>query len=162
MQFRSIAAAVFAAALAFAFTGAAQAQAVKQIQLTEKQVQNYIAAQKTMPDAPEKPNPRVQAQLEDAAKKAGFASYAEFGDVAANIAMIVDGIDPKTKAFTEPVDAIKKELAEVQADRSMPAREKQAALKELNDALKDAQPVQFKGNIELVKKYYDKLAPASQ
>jgi hypothetical protein len=153
---------MIAAIVAVAFTlsaGVAGAQAVKQIQLTEKQVLGYIAAQKEMP-ASEKPDAKAKAQMEAVAKKNGFASAAEFEDVASNISMIVDGIDPKTKAFTEPLDGIKKELAEVQADRSMPAREKQAALKELNEALKDAQPIQFKGNIELVKKHYDKLQPA--
>ena len=30
-------------------------------------------------------------------------------------------------------------------------------LEELNEALKSAQPFQFPGNIELVKKYYDKI-----
>jgi hypothetical protein len=136
------------------------AQAVKQIQLTEKQVLGYIAAQKEMPAVPENPDAKIQAQLESVAKKNGFASFAEFDDVASNISMIVDGLDPKTKAFTEPLDGIKKEIAEVQADKSIPARERQAALKELNEALKTAQPIQFRGNIELVKKHYDKLQPA--
>jgi cell division protein FtsB len=148
-------------AIGFALpSGVAGAQAVKQIQLTEKQVLGYIAAQKEMP-ASENPDAKAKAQMESVAKKNGFASFAEFEDVAANISMIVDGIDPKTKAFTEPLDGLKKEIAEVQADKSMPAKDKQAALKELNEALKTAQPVQFRGNIELVKKYFDKLQPAS-
>jgi hypothetical protein len=33
-------------------------------------------------------------------------------------------------------------------------------LEELNEALKSAQPIQFPGNIELVKKYYDKIDAA--
>ena len=36
--------------------------------------------------------------------------------------------------------------------------DKRRALAELNEALKMAQPIQFPSNIELVKKYYDKLA----
>jgi hypothetical protein len=74
----------------------------------------------------------------------------------------LDGLDAKTKAFTEPADAIKKEIAEVQTNKSIPAKEKQEALKELNEALKSAQPVQHRGNIELVKKHYDKLTAAMQ
>ena len=142
--------------------GVASAQAPKQIQLTEKQVLGYIAAQKEMPEVPEKPDAKIQAQLESVAKKNGFASFAEYDDVAANISMVMAGLDAKTKAFTEPVDAIKKEIAEVQADKSIPAKEKQEMLKELNEALKVAQPVQHRGNIELVKKHYDKLAAALQ
>ena len=156
---------MIAAVVATGFTllpGIAQAQALKQIPLTEKQVLGYIAAQKEMPAVPEKMNTKIQAQLEAAAKKSGFASFQEYDDVSSNISMIMDGLDPKTKAFTEPLDGIKKEIAEVQADKSIPAREKQAALKELNEALKSAQLVQHRGNIELVKKHYDKLAATMQ
>ena len=72
------------------------------------------------------------------------------------------GIDPKTKAFTEPAAAIKQEIAEVTANKTMPAREKKQMLEELNEALKSAQPIQFPANIELVKKYYDKINGALQ
>ena len=156
---------MIAAIVAVAFTqlpGVVQAQETKQIALTEKQVLGYIAAQKEMPDVPEKPDAKIQAQMESIAKKSGFASLAEFDDVSANISLIMEGLDAKTKAFTEPMDAIKREIAEVQADKKMPAKEKQAALKELNEALKSAQPVQFRANIELVKKHYDKLAAVLQ
>ena len=142
--------------------GAAQAQELKQIPLTEKQVLGYIAAQKDMPASTEEPDAKMQAQMESVAKKHGFASLAELDDVAANISMVMDGLDAKTKAFTEPAEAIKKEIAEVQADKSIPAKEKQAALKELNEALKEVQPVQFRGNIELIKKHYDQLAATMQ
>ena len=145
--------------------GVAQAQEMKQIALTEKQVVSFIAAQKDFApiaekmqgSAADKPDPKIQAELEGVAKKHGFAGFAEYDDVAANIALIMAGLDPKTKAFTEPQDAIKKELAEVRADKSIPAKEKQEALKELNEALKLAKPVQHRGNIELVKKHYDKI-----
>ena len=162
---------MIAAVVAIGFTllpGAAQAQepqAVKQIALTEKHVVGFIAAQKDMAPIAEKmqgstsdkPDPKIQAELDGVAKKHGFAGFAEYDDVAANISMIMAGIDPQTKAFTDPVDAIKKEIAEVQADKSIPAKEKQEVLKELNEALKVAQPVQHRGNIELVKKHYDKI-----
>jgi hypothetical protein len=75
---------------------------------------------------------------------------------------VMAGIDPKTKAFTEPAAAIKQEIAEVTANKTMPAREKKEMLEELNEALKSAQPIQFPGNIELVKKYYDKINGALQ
>lgn len=164
---------MIAAIVAFGFTllpGAAQAQEMKQIALTEKQVVSFLAAQKDIApiaekmqgSAADKPDPKIQAELEGVAKKNGFASFAEYDDVVANVSMIMAGLDPKTKAFTEPVDAIKKEIAEVQADKSIPAKEKQTALKELNEALKTAQPVQHRGNIELVKKHYDKIEAALQ
>jgi len=70
------------------------------------------------------------------------------------------GIDPKTKAFTEPAAAIKQEIADVTANNTIPAAEKKQMLEELNEALKAAQPIQFPGNIDLVKKYYDRIDAA--
>ena len=43
----------------------------------------------------------------------------------------------------------------------MSAKDKKEALADLNEALKaPAQPIENKGNIDLVAKYYDKLAAA--
>jgi hypothetical protein len=43
----------------------------------------------------------------------------------------------------------------------MPAKDKKQALADLNEALKaPAPPIENKGNIDLVGKYYDKLADA--
>ena len=73
--------------------GAATAQEVKQIKLTEKHIQSFIAAYKDMAKIYEganfdKPDPKVEAQAEAVAKKNGFASLAEYDDVSTNISMI--------------------------------------------------------------------------
>ena len=154
------------AAVAFAhFGAAAMAQAVKQIKLSEAQVEGFIAAQKDMAavtekmqgEASDKPDPKVQAELESVAKKHGFASFAEYDEVAANISMVMAGIDPQSRTFTDPKVAIQKEIDEVTSDKSIPDKEKKQMLEELNEALKTAQPIQNSGNIELVKRYYDKI-----
>jgi hypothetical protein len=67
------------------------------------------------------------------------------------------GIDPQTKTFTEPSVAIKKEIAQVSADKTLSAKDKKQMLQELNEALDSVQPIQFPGNIELVRKYYDRI-----
>lgn len=138
--------------------------AIKQMQLTEKQVQGYIAAQKELTALSEKfqgkdgaPDPKMQAQLDAVIKKNGFASADDFAAVADNISLVMSGIDPETKAFSEPKVAIEREIAEVKSDKEMSPDEKKQALEELNEALKSAEPVKFPGNIELVKKYYDQL-----
>jgi hypothetical protein len=144
--------------------------AVKQIQLTDKQIENFIDAQKDMGAIAEKtegtpsdkPDPKVHADLEAAAKKHGFKDFAEYDEIAANISMVMAGIDPQTKNFLEPQAMIKKEIDEVTADKSMPDAEKKQALEELTAALKTAQPIQYASNIELVKKYFDKLDAAMQ
>jgi len=77
--------------------------------------------------------------------------------VAANISMVMAAIDPQTKEFTDPQSAIKKELEDVTADKTIPDNQKKQLLKELNSAIKSAQPIQFSTNVELVQKYYDKI-----
>jgi hypothetical protein len=140
---------------------------VKQIALTEKQVQGVLAAGPDM-DAitsklPEnaKPDPKVNTQLEAVAKKNGFASYEEYNSVLDNISLVMAGFDSVSKKYVGAEAVIKAQIAEVQADKKMSAKDKKEALADLNEALKaPAQPVANKGNIDLVTKYYDKLAAA--
>jgi hypothetical protein len=161
--------ALFSAVLAFALfdLGAATAQPVKQIKLTEKHIQGVMAAYNDMAKVYEgadadKPDPKLEARAEAVAKKNGFASLAEYDDVWTNISLIISGIDPQTKKFTEPTEQIKKEIAALKADKSVPESEKKEDLAQLEAALKDAKPIQFKENIALVLKYYVTLAPLMQ
>ncbi len=146
------------------------APALKQIELTEKQIEQLLAAQKEMDavtdklpeSAADKPDPKLQAQLEGIAKKNGFAGFDEYGTVYDNVSLVMSGIDPKTKAFVEPPEALKKQIAAVQADSKIPAKEKKAILDDMNDALKTLEPVKYPGNVALVTKYYDKLVVLMQ
>ena len=104
----------------------------------------------------------MEAQAGVVAKKNGFASLAQYEDVSTNIVMIMSGIDPQTKKFTEPPEQIKKEIAALKADKSVPEAEKKEGLTQLEAALKNARPVQFKENIALALKYFDQLAPIMQ
>ena len=144
--------------------GAATAQELKQVKLTEKHIQGFMAAYDDIAKLyyganPEKRDPKVDAQAAAVAKKNGFASLAQYEDVSMNITMIMSGIDPQTKKFTEPPEQIKKEIAALKADKTIPEAQKKQDLAELEAALKIAKPVQFKENIALVLKYFDKLLP---
>ncbi len=138
---------------------------VKQTALTEKQVQGVLAASKEM-DAimaklPEdaQPDAKAIAQLDAVAKKNGFASYDDYNNVTDNIGLVISGFDPATKKYVGNEAVIKAQIAQVQADKSMSAKDKKDALADLNEALKNPTPaVQNKGNIDLVSKYYDQLA----
>jgi len=141
-------------------------QQLKQIALTEKQIDDAVAASKDMdpitaklqPNA--KPDPKVIAQLEAASKKNGFASYGEYNNVMDNISVVFNGIDPATKKYVGAEAVLKAEIAQVQADKKMSPKDKKQALDDLNMALKEPAPeIQNKGNIDLVVKNYDKLAP---
>jgi hypothetical protein len=167
--FRFILATITAVALAH-ISGGAMAQAVKQIQLTDKQIEYYIASQKEISalmqkmqgGANDKPDPKFEAQLEAAAKKYGFANMDDYDAVSENIALLMSCIDPKTKAFSEPKVAMQKQIDEIKADKTIPEPQKKKMLEDLNEALKTAEPIKFPSNIELVKKNYDKLDSAMQ
>jgi hypothetical protein len=45
-------------------------------------------------------------------------------------------------------------------DQTIPDQEKKQLLEELREALKSAQPIQFPSNVELVRRYYDKIDAA--
>ena len=146
---------------------AAEAPTIKQIALTEKQIEGVIAASKDVdaitdkiPDNA-KPDPKIDAQLDAVAKKNGFASYDEYNTVVDNISLVLGGFDPATKKFVGAETVLKAQVAQVQADKKMSAKDKKEALADLNEALKSPPPaIENKGNIDLVAKYYDKLADA--
>jgi hypothetical protein len=148
-------------------TAPGQAPALKQMPLTAKQIEGVLAAQHEMEAITEKlpdnvkPDPQVIAQLDAVAKKHGFASYDEYNDVIDNISLVLGGIDPATKQYVGPEAVIKAQIAQVQADGKMRAKDKQQVVADLSEALKTpAPPIENKGNIDLVTKYYDKLAEA--
>ena len=145
----------------------AETPVLKQIALTEAQVQGVLAASKEMDPITEKipenakPDPKITAQLEGIAKKNGFASYDDYNLVVDNISLVLGGFDPATKKYVGNEAVLKSQIAQVQADKKMPPKDKKEALDELNDALKTPAPaVENKGNIDLVGKYYDKLVAA--
>jgi hypothetical protein len=173
----SLSIALLAASIAALSSNAAQAQAkdapaqaqdqtptIKQVALTDKQIDAVLASQKDMDAITDKlpenaqPDPKVIAQLEAVAKKHGFAGYDDYNNIIDNISLVLGGIDPATKQYVGSEAVIKSQIALVEADKKMNANEKKQALENLNMALKAKEPpIENKGNIDLVVKYYDKL-----
>lgn len=175
--FRSIVAALGIACLAAAFGTlshhAALAQAggpppqLKQIALTQAQIDNVVASAKEIDAITQKlpqnapPSAKAVGQLDGVAKKHGFASYDEYNTVVGNISLVMDGIDPQTKKYIGSDAALKQQIDQVKANRQMSAADKKQALASLDMALKAKEPeVQNKGNIDLVIKNYDKVDAA--
>ncbi|MEY2394126.1 MAG: hypothetical protein QOF94_471, partial [Acidobacteriaceae bacterium] len=139
------------------------AQEVKQIKLTEKHIQNFMTISENMAKLSDGANQdkldaELEAQAETLVNRNGFANLAEFDDASTNISMIMSGIDQQTKKFTEPPEQIKQQIAAIKADKSVPEAQKREDLAQLEAALKDTKPIQFKENIALVLKYFDKLS----
>jgi hypothetical protein len=142
----------------------AQAQDLKQIELNDKLVTAFITAQKDfaplsskLAEGGDKPDASLTAQLEDIAKKNGFANFAEFEDVGANITIVLDGLDRSNGTYTDPSEKMKKELEEIKADETIPADDKKLAVDDLTQEIASAQPLKFKGNIDVVKKHIAEL-----
>lgn len=137
--------------------GPATAQvATKQIALTEKQVERFIAAQPKMSAA------RTEEEAEAVAREYGFTGVDEHDDVEANILLLLDGIDPQSRSFLEPPVQIKRRIEETKADKSLPEAARKQTLAELNEALKNAKPILYPANVELVQRYYGKIQAALQ
>ncbi|MCB1511011.1 MAG: hypothetical protein KDJ36_08910 [Hyphomicrobiaceae bacterium] len=156
-----------ALAIAFASIAVAQAQSeegsFEQIKLTEAQVKGYLAASKKLAAVSEKieaagdkPDPKLLAQLETIAKANGFKNYDELDNVISNISFVLSGFDDKGN-FTDPHAALKSELEQVKADKSVKGEEKKKMIAEIEQSLKTTPELKFKENIEVVKKYLKDL-----
>jgi hypothetical protein len=144
---------------------AAQPPAAPQVTLTQKSVDSLIAANTDVfaieAKIPENgtPTAKQDADLDAAAKKGGFATYQEYVDTAEALSAVMDGMDSETKTFVGAPAVLKKQIADVQGDKEMSAKDKKAALDELNETLKTASTVRPPQNdIDLVTKNYDKLS----
>ncbi len=109
-----------------------------QVQLTEAQVNGYIASvgdmQGAMGDVPAdaaEPDAKTMAKLETIAKKYGFKDFAEYNTVAGNISLVLDGVDPQTKTYVGSDKLLAKSIADVKADKQMKEPDRKAALAEL-------------------------------
>lgn len=145
-------------------TGAG-AQEFKQIQLTDKHIASFLEAQKDFAplagkllEGGDKPDEALLVQLEEIAKKHGFQSFAEYEDVGANITIVLDGLDRKTGSYNDPVEKMKKELEEIKGDDTIPAEDKKLAIDDLTQEIASAQPLQFKDNIDVVKRHSEEIA----
>lgn len=142
---------------------------VKQIKLSEAQVKSFIDAQPDLAtvapklqEAGDSIDPALQSELDGIAKKHGFADFSELDNVVANISIVMAGLDSKTGEFTEPVEALKKELADVTADSSIPEDDKKKLIEELNEAIKSTPRIEHPENVELVKAHRVEIEKALQ
>lgn len=139
---------------------------LKQIALTQTQIDNVLASQKEIAAITKKlprnapPSSKAMAQLEDVAKAHGFASFDEYNTVIGNISLVMDGIDPETKKYIGSDAALKLQVEQVKANKQMSAANKKRELAYLAMALDAKEPDQNQGNVDLVIQNYDKIDAA--
>ena len=114
-----------------------------------------------MPDNA-KPDPKVDSRSSTPSpRRTALPATTNTTIVVDNISLVLGGFDPATKKYVGAEAVIKAQIAQIQADKKMSAKDKKEALADLNEALKSPPPaIENKGNIDLVAKYYDKLADA--
>jgi hypothetical protein len=139
-----------------------------QIALTDAQIQNFLGAApdvaavmaKVPPGAEEKPDPKIIAALDAAAKKHGFANFQDFSAVSGNISLVMDGVDPATKTYVGAATMLKRHIAEIQADKKMSAKDKKAAIADMTGEMQSMPALKFQANVALVLKNADAIAAA--
>ena len=152
---------------------AAQAQAaqaadsVKQIQLTPEIVDRYLAAKKeidgaldAMPEGSDQPDPATLKKLDAIAKAHMFADYKDYDATDNTIGIVMAGIDPETKAYVGSEAVIDKQIAQVQADKQIAAKDKKDTVDQLKTSKTTLPKLQYPGNVDVVVKSYDKLNEA--
>lgn len=144
--------------------GGSQAQPpapeIRQMRLTEKQVAGFLGAQKDLvaitaklEAAGDTIDEKLQKELDDIGRRHAFKDFADFEEVRANVMMVLAGIDPDTGEYSDPIELIKKDIEAIKADKSLTEDDRKAQLEEMNEALKEMQPLKYKENIDVVKKY---------
>lgn len=130
---------------------------IRQIALSETLVGRFVAALPEMnaaaitsPQSANASDAKLRAAAEAIAKKHGFQSFQHFSDVSSSIALVLIGIDPATKRFTEPKVTIERQIAELTK-----------TLAELKESLEAAQRTTDRRNVEVVQKYHELISKAA-
>lgn len=133
---------------------------IKQVRLTEKHVTGFLGAQKDLvaitaklEAAGDTIDDKLQKELDDIGRKHAFKDFSDFEEIRANVMMVLAGIDPDNGEYSDPIELIKKDIEAIKADKTLSVEDRKAQLEEMNDALKEMQPLKFKENIDIVKKY---------
>lgn len=139
--------------------GAAVAQQLNQMKLTDAHIKQFIAAHEDyvpladqMREAGEDPTVALMAKLNGIAQEHGFKDFSEYEDVRENISIVLDGLDPETGVYTDPVEKMKRERDALLADETLPEEDRKLAVDDIEQEIAVAEPLQFKQNIEVVKR----------
>jgi hypothetical protein len=145
----------------------ARADEVRQLKLTDQQIAGFVASQKDLAGfaeklqaAGDKLDPQLKTELDGIAVKHGFKDFAELDDVAANISIVMAGIDPQTGEYVDPVTSLKQELDDVKKDETIAADEKTQLINELEEAIRSTPALENKENIGLVVKNREAIEKA--
>ena len=140
---------------------------IRQLKLSEDNIKGFLGAQKDLvaitaklEAAGDTIDEKLQKELDGIGKKNSFKDFADFEEVRSNIMMVLAGIDPDNGQYSDPIDLIKKDIDAIKGDKTLSDADRTKQLEEMNDALKEMQPLKFKENIDIVKKYAKQIDEA--
>jgi len=152
------------ALLALAGPALAQEDGFRQIKLSEDQVLGYIKVAPKLSklfdridQAGDKPDPNLQKDLEALAKEGGYKSFDEMEVAVSNITFVMSGIDDQDGSFKEPMERLKEELEDTQADPDLKADEKKQLVQSIKDSMAQTPKLEHPENVQLVQKYFKQL-----
>lgn len=142
---------------------------IVQLALTEGQVKNYISAQRELSgvifrvpdDRSDVPDATSRAQMESILRRNGFSAIEDYDIVARNVALVMEGVDPRTKTYVGASEVLQRQLAQIESDPSATMDEKQTAKAEIEAQSRTIAPIRFPANIDLVMRNLDAILAAS-
>lgn len=135
-----------------------------QIELTDAHMTRFIAMQtdlvalgKEIEASEEQPNPKLNEKLTELAKKNGFKTFDEFDDVAATVSLVMEGLDPDTKEYTDPKESIAADIEDAKQDTTLTDEERKQVIADLEEARETTPDVKFPTNVDMVRKYAEQI-----
>jgi hypothetical protein len=140
----------------------------EQMQLTEAYIAGLLASadevntiRENGPGDVSDPAPETVAKLDTVARKNGLASYDEFKTIRANVLQVMSGYDDVTDKYVGMAAVLRLRAARVKADRKMSPQDKKQELEDLGGPVCVMPRIAYRGNIDLVHKYYKRLRPSA-
>lgn len=144
-------------------------QQLQQIELTDAQVQGYLKIAPKLAkmfdridQAGDQPDKKLQSDLEALAKEGGFKSYDDLEIIVSNITFVMSGINEEDGSFQEPVEVLKEELKDIEADTELNAKEKAELVGAINESIAITPKLAHPGNVDIVKKHFKALSALFQ
>ena len=137
---------------------------LEQIALNEGHIKGYLKVGPKLAKmfdridkAGDAPDDKLMAELEALAKEGGFTSFDELETAVSNITFVMSGINEDDGTFREPVDVLKQELADTEADKELKGKDKAELVAAIKESIEHTPKLKHPGNVALVQKHFKAL-----
>lgn len=135
-----------------------------QIELNEGHIKGYLKIGPKLAKmfdridkADDTPDDKLKAELEALAKEGGFASFEDLETAVSNITFVMSGINEDDGTFREPVDVLKQELADTEADQDLKGNDKAELIAAIKESIEHTPKLKHQANVALVQKHFKAL-----